>query len=95
MIPGHGQPITPHPNFQLFLTERVMEGAIANTKVSSLYTKCHFVRLNDDFDSIQRMEEVINVHFPKAEFQMATQIRFLIGYQQSLDLIDALAPPRE
>ena len=70
MIPGHGQPITPHPNFQLFLTERVMEGAIANTKVSSLYTKCHFVRLNDDFDSIQRMEEVINVHFPKAEFQI-------------------------
>ena len=65
MIPGHGQPITPHPNFQLFLTERVMEGAIANTKVSSLYTKCHFVRLNDGFDSIARMEEVINVHFPK------------------------------
>ena len=74
MIPGHGQPITPHPNFQLFLTERVMEGAIANTKVSSLYTKCHFVRLNDDFDSIQRMEEVINVHFPKVEFQISVSI---------------------
>ena len=34
-------------------------------KVSSLYTKCHFVKLASGCNSFNRMEGVVNAHFPK------------------------------
>ena len=65
-IAGHGQPIIPHPNFQLFLTERTGSSGNKSTGTtgSKLYTKCHLVKLESD-NSIERMESVINAHYPK------------------------------
>ena len=63
VIAGHGAPITPHPNFQLFLTERTQPNSNMSN-VSILYPKVHLVRMDPNYNSISSLESVITAHHP-------------------------------
>ena len=66
VIAGHGAPITPHANFQLFLTERTSAHSTLSN-VAVLYPKVHLVKMDPNHNELEALEAVITAHHPQLQ----------------------------